>query len=294
MIKTTVHRVLVPVTLDDQGKSAIRRALQIHEKFQTNITFLYVVPDESVITDWFRPVKKQSNLREHRRQFKAFVTDEFDGKFPSFVRLKVRAGSITKCVVRLLNHIRYDLVILNKKLEQSPKSESTWTNGIKLIVGEALCPVLTYDGDEKPFDFKTIMFPVDIFQPHKHKLAWAVRLAKVFNAKVHVVSALKANLDEEESRISKKMKYIRFTLEEAGISTVSTLLREDSGKQLCDLIPEFIDETNPDLTLIMTHQENIFDFNYIGRLASEVLLKTKAPVFSITPKKETIVATLRQ
>ena len=187
MIKTIVHRVLVPITLDEQGRSAIGRAQEIHEKFQTKITFLYVVPDESVITDWFRPIRKQSNLQQNRKAFKAFVMEYFGGTFPSYVRLKVRSGSLTKCIVRMLNHFRYDLVVLNKKLEQSPKMQSVWANGIKLIVGEALCPVLTYDGDDKPFDIKTIMLPVDIFQPHKHKLAWAIRLAKVFGSKVHVV-----------------------------------------------------------------------------------------------------------
>ncbi|RKD92250.1 universal stress protein [Mangrovibacterium diazotrophicum] len=294
MIKTTVHRVLVPITLDDQGASAIRRAQEIHEKFETKITLLYVVPEESVITDWFRPIRKQSNLLEHRKALKAFIAKHFDGKLPSYVRLKVRSGSLTKCIVRMLNHFRYDLVVLNKKLEQSPKLQSAWANGIKLIVGEALCPVLTYDGDDKPFNIKTIMVPVDIFQPHKHKVAWAIRLAKVFGSKVHVVSALKANIEEEDSMIYKKIKGVRYRLEEEGIETEATLLREEAGRKLHDLIPEFIDETNPDLTLIMTHQENIFDFNYIGKLASEVILRTKAPVFSITPKKETIVATLKQ
>lgn len=294
MIKTTVHRVLVPITLDEQGASAIRRAQEIHEKFETKITLLYVVPEESVITNWFRPIRKQSNLLQHRKDFKAFVMEYFGGTFPSFIRLKVRSGSLTKCIVRILNHFRYDLVVLNKKLEQSPKMQSAWANGIKLIVGEALCPVLTYEGDDKPFDIKTIMLPVDIFQPHKHKVAWAIRLAKVFGSNVHVVSALRANVEEEDSMIYKKMKGIQFRLEEEGIATEITLLREEPGKELHDLIPDFIDETNPDLTLIMTHQENIFDFNYIGKLASEVILRTKPPVFSITPKKETIVATLKQ
>lgn len=292
MIKTTVHRVLVPVTLDEQGISAINHAREIHDKFQTNITFLYVIPDESILTEWFRPVTKQTNLLHERKRFKAFITEQFGGEFPRYIRLKVRHGSITKCVVRLLRHLRYDLVIFNKKLEQNPRSQSAWETGIKLVVGEALCPVLTYDGGNTPLNIKNIMLPLDIVQPHRLKVAWVSRLAKAWGAKVHVVSVLTANIAEEDSTIFRKMNDVRLSLEERGIAVETTLLREDSGTKLCNIMRDFINEQKPDLTLIMTHRETIFDFNYIGRLASEVILNTEPPVFCITPKKETLITSI--
>lgn len=289
MIKTNMHRVLVPVSLDEQGVSAIQHAKEIQEKFNATITLLYVVPDESILTEWFRPVRKQSKLLQYQKQLKHFVGKEFGGKVPKFVRLKVRPGSIAKAIVHTLNHFRFDLVILNKMIGYDQQNSSVWESGIKFIVGEARCPVLTYNGGDKPFRIQTIMLPVDIMQPHQQKVSWATRLAHTWDARVHVVSALRLNIKEEDSTIYRKMKDITQTLEDEGIETGMTLLREDPGIKLGDIMRNFINEAQPDLTLVMSHKENIFDFNYIGGLASEIILNTDAPVFCITPKRETLV-----
>lgn len=289
MIKTNMHRVLVPVSLDEQGLSAIQRAKEIHEKFHANITLLYVVPDESILTEWFRPVKKQTKLLQYRRQFKDFVVKQFGGKFPRFIRLKVRHGSLAKMIVRISDHFRYDLIILNKQIGADSRSTSAWESAIKFVVGESRCPVLTYNGGTNAFDVRTILLPVDIMQPHQQKVIWVSRLAKAWKAKVHVVSALTLNIKEEDSSVFRKMKDIEIKLENEGIDTKLTLLREESGTKLCDIMRDFINHEKPDMTLVMTHQENILDLNYIGRLASELILNTNAPVFCITPKKKTLL-----
>ncbi len=293
MIRKSLNRILVPVTLDEEGRSAVQRALQIQKQFDSHITFLYAVQEENAFSGLFRRDSKSKSVLRARKQLKEFIEAETGGHIPSFVRLKVRYGSLTKSTIRLINHFRYSMIFLNRKLGDGTEQGKGWKNGIRLIVGEARSAVLTYNGGDEAFEVKTIMFPVDLFQPHRKKVEWAIYLAKTLQAKVHVVAAVLDGIKEEDSSVYRKMKAIQFQLEDQNINTEFTLLREDGSRKLCQLVPDFINSVQPDLTLIMSHQERLFDFNYVGRLAYEMLMNTKPPVFCIHPRRTSILSVLR-
>jgi hypothetical protein len=48
-------------------------------------------------------------------------------------------------------------------------------------------------------------------------------------------------------------------------------------------------EVKPDMFLIMTHQESILFDNYLSNFASEIIHKSPIPVFSVVPRKETLI-----
>lgn len=291
MFRTTVHSVLVPVTLNEEGTSAIRQAMCIYGKFYPHITLLHVIPSRPLSFRWFRPVARKRCRRQAFDRFQKFVAAHFHGEIPPFISLKLKQGTLVKTLVSQINRLKYDLVILNKKLEQRPKMQPAWEAGIRLVVGEAFCPVLTFNGTPCDNQISRIMVPVDISRPHKHNVAWAIELALRYHAAVHIVSVLGSNIKMEKSRIYRKVKMIERKIRSAHLPCEITILRSED-KKLHEVIPGFINRHRPDLVLIMTHQEAVLDINYIGKLASGVLKESEQPVFAITPKKETLVTSL--
>ncbi|MFV0290988.1 MAG: universal stress protein [Mangrovibacterium sp.] len=289
-ITTAVNKVLVPITLNEEGKNVIIRAVNFHKRYDCEVSLLLSVDEESELPSWLSVFfQNRSALLPAADQLRMFVSDNLEEyKIPSYMHLLVEPGSMMTGVKRVQQKNPHDLVLLNKRLVTDPNAQASWENSIKLIIQEAHCPVLTYTGGDRPIRASKILLPIDLFQPHRGKLVWAERLAHAYNAEVHIVSAIKNTLVLEETTVYRKIKDARFYLEQSGIKTETTVLMEQEGKTINQMIPEFINATQADLTVLMTHQESIFDFNYIGRVASEVILKTDTPVFCIAPEKYSI------
>lgn len=286
-ITTAVNKVLIPITLNEEGKNVIRRAVNFHKRYDCEVSLLLSVDEDSGLPSWLSQFfRNRSALLPAEDQLRMFVSDNMpEFSIPEYMHLLVESGSMMLGVKRVQQKNPHDLLLLNKKLITDPKAQSSWENSIKLIIQEAHCPVLTYAGGNQPIQASKILLPIDLFQPHRGKLIWAERLAHGYQADVHIVSAIKNTLVLEETAVYRKIKEARFHLEKAGIKTETTILMEDAGKTVNQMIPEFINATKADLTVLMTHQESIFDFNYIGRVASEVILKTDTPIFCIAPEK---------
>jgi nucleotide-binding universal stress UspA family protein len=291
MFKTTVHSILVPVKLNEDGINAIRQAMNIHGKFYSRITLLYVIPRKNIFYRLFHPVGQLRYKQRTLAEFKEFVSRCYGGTIPRFVRLRIKQGTLIKVLISRINRIKYDLVVINKKLEQRPKMIQSWEAGISLVVGEAFCPVITFNGTPSESGIHKIMVPVDIGRKHKHNIAWAIELAKRYNAGVHVVSVLSSKIKTEKSRIYRKISIIKKWLGKNDIPCEVTILRSTEKKPY-QMVPEFINSNRPDMVLIMTHQEAILDINYIGKMAASVIKQSELPVFSITPKKETLITIL--
>ncbi|MFV0365739.1 MAG: universal stress protein [Mangrovibacterium sp.] len=286
-ITTAVNKVLIPITLTKEGKTVIARAVNFHKRYNCEVTLLLSVDEESELPNWLNQFfKNRSALLPAEDQLRMFVCDNLDDyKVPEYMHLVIMPGSMMGGVKRVQQKDPHDLLLLNKRLVTAPEAQDSWENNIKLAIQEAHCPVLTYAGGKNPIRANKILLPIDLFQPYRGKLIWAERLAHTYNANVHIVSAIKNTLVLEETAVYRKIKDARFHLEQSGIKTETTVLMEQEGKTINQMIPEFINETKADLTVLMTHQESIFDFNYIGRVASEVILKTDTPIFCIAPEK---------
>lgn len=288
MLKTTIHSILVPLTLDEEGVKAIQQALCIRDKFYSHITLFYAYPENNILFSRFRLIARQRHRKQVFLQFRHFVEAYFGGDIPSFVKLKMQQGSLVKTLISQIHFRKYDLVVLNKNLERHASQLENWENGIKKVVGEAFCPVLTFNQNPCQEKIKNIMVPIDIRRPHKHNVEWAIEMARHHQAQIHLVSALNVNIKMEKSIIYKKVKTIERAINMQGLECESTII-QDVDRPIYEIIPEFINQQKPDLVLILTHQESILNSNHIGMLASEIIKNSKLPVFSITPRKETLI-----
>ncbi len=291
MIKTTVHSILVPLQLNEEGVNSIKQAMVIHKRFNTKVTFLFTIPKKNLLHRMFHPMRQIIHKRYAFKKLREFVSEYYDGQIPKFVRLKVKQGGLVKSVVSFLNCLKYDLIVINKKYEQRSNILQSWESGIKLIVGEAFCPVLVFNGTPSHADIHEILVPVEINRRHKHNIVWAIELAGRYNAKIHLVAVISDKILLEKSRAHRKVRAIERWLGKLNIPCEVTFLRTSDNKPHQKLA-EYINHAKKDLALVMTHQEAVFDMNYIGKTASEVIKEAEHPVFVITPKKETLITTL--
>ena len=291
MKETNIHNILVPLTLDEHGMNSVRQAMIIQDRFDSQITLLYVIPRYNRLGKYIRPAKLRRYKRRSFFKFARFVNSFFDHHIPPYIRLKMQQGSLVRVMISFIYGATYDLIVVNKKMEGRPEMQKKWENQIRIIIREAYCPVITFNDIPTKAKKNQILVPIDIRRHHKHNIVWATRLAREYQAGIHLVSVLNKKIAREKSRINFKIWKITELLDKQKIPSQISFLRGNE-KNKHQLMAEFINMNKPDLVVIMTHQEVLVNINSIGEMASSVIRQSEYPVFSITPKKESLFSIL--
>mgnify|MGYP006288150471 CR=1 FL=1 len=156
------------------------------------------------------------------------------------------------------------------------------------LIAEAVCPVMTISDRPACHSIKDILLPVDIFKETANKVAWAISMAKKFNARLHVVSVVEMDIKPQDSLSYKKCKKIEDAIRKEGIE-VDTVLLKSEKRSMAQSVLDYSAEINPDLIMIMTHQESALIDNYLGNFAREIIHRSTVPVFSAVPGKKSIL-----
>ena len=222
---------------------------------------------------------------------KEYARNYFGGEIPDFISMQISTGELVQEILLAAKKTKCDLIIISKgERIVSRLSFLKNENADKLISG-AICPVLTISGKHTEKGIKDIMIPVDITKKITNKVAWVKYLAKKFNSKVHVISVLDLDIALLKSLAHRKALEIENSIKEVGLDVNVELVKADN-RSMHDVVLSHIDELQPDLVLMMTHQESILFDNYIGKFAGEIIHRSESPVFNLVPRKETLTGNL--
>lgn len=284
-----IKKILVPIINGDRGVIALKHAMAFHEIYACEIILLHVVTKVSVISRIVQADKLKKKIEKSEKKLERIATAFFEGEVPGFISMTVEEGQFVQIILKTAEENKCDLIILKRRKRVLSKLRLI-KNEDELIASSA-CPILTIPAKKLKTDIKDILIPVDIRKKVDTKIAWVKYLALKFNAKVHIVSVLDIDIAPNSSLAHQKALTIEDSMKKVGIET-NVLLLKSKGRAKHDVILTHIKELKPDFVLIMTHQESILFDNYIGEFASEVIHQSISPIFSLVPRKETLMSNL--
>lgn len=284
-----IKKILVPITNGNEGSVVLKYAMAFQEIYDCEIILLHVIKEASFLRRLTQADKLQKQIKKSEKEFKRIVSALFDGYVPPFIDMKVLAGDEIEIILNTAEENKCDLIIKKKK-KAVLRRIRLQKNEDKLISVSA-CPVLTIPESTFEKGIKDILIPVDIRKKVDAKIAWVKYIALKFNAKVHIVSVLDIDIAPNSSLAYQKALKIEKSMKEVGLET-KVLLLKSKGRTKHDVILSHIKELKPDFVLMMTHQESILFENYIGEFATEVIHRSISPIFSLVPRRETLMMKL--
>lgn len=152
------------------------------------------------------------------------------------------------------------------------------------IVSYAPCPVITvrYDFEIKPEGIKSIVLPIDSSTDTRQKIPFAIKLAKDFQAEIHLIAIYSTNLKSVQRRVENSALIAQKHISEAGIKFTQTSKHADN---ITNSILEYAQYVNADLIAIMTEQETDANNILLGPFAQQMVNYSNFPVLSIQPKE---------
>ncbi|MDF1549981.1 MAG: universal stress protein [Bacteroidales bacterium] len=283
-----IKKIIVPVSIGNEDIVALKQALIFQEIYGCEIILLNVLTKVSVFHKIMRPKNLKKQIKKAEKSLRKFTTIFFGGEMPSNIKLKITTGNLIEKILITAERTNCDLIIIKKRRRILTKFSFLKNENADKLISGALCPVLTIPKKNIENTIKNILIPVDITKKIDIKIAWVKYLALKFNAKVNVVSVLDLNIAPLKSLAYQKALLIEESMKEVGLEANVELLKANN-QSMHDVILSHIGKLNPDLVLIMTHQESILFDNYIGKFATEVIHRSNSPIFSLVPRKETLI-----
>ena len=283
-----IKKILVPVPLTSDFITPLKQAIYFHEVYGSKILLMNVVPDVSVFHRVLRPEKLRNRNKKALKKLKKMTKSFFGGEIPPYMNFRIANGELISAILKSAEKFNSDLIIIKKAGRMQGLLSFFRKENADKLIAESICPVLTLINKPTEHGIRNILIPVDITKKTTNKVAWAISLAKKFKAKIHVVSVQNLDIKLVNSLSYKKSLIIEENIKKEGLDVSMVLLKSDN-QAMEDIILSHASSLKPDLFLIMTHQESILFDNYLGNFASKLIHKSPIPVFSVVPRKETLI-----
>ncbi len=282
-----IKKILVPVDFSNISLTALNYAGSIAEKVRAEIILLHVIESyefNSSLKDLVNPTdivmeavnKKLRKIREE------------NGKLWTVkITPKVVSGKIYKQITNTINKEKIDLVVMGTHGASGISKLNKYFLGSNAYrsIHESSVPVLTIRKESQKFRMKSICLPLDITKDTKQKVETAIDWAKMFGAKIQVVS-VSTFLDEFVVSVGKlelQLRNVIDQIKDTGVECEGKMLRHDS---VVDQITQYVKKEKSDMLLIMTGRENLLNRFTLSSHAREVIEHSEIPVMSVAPRKK--------
>lgn len=274
--------LLVPVDFEKPSLTALDQTYNLARLLKMEIYLLYVHEETGIFSRFFPDEQSAEILKKIREKLEALANT-------------VRENAGVKVHALVEKGKPHDLILQKAKELNALMIFMGTTNADEEIVGvtthkvvrTSKCPVITVRSDNYHDGCRTILLPLDLTTESRQKIGWAIEIAKLYRARIQIISVLWSNDDEIRRNLHIQLKQAKNFIEKVSIPCTAELI--DTTESRKTLVPAILDyvETHPeiDLIVIMTQQElSIVDF-FLDSDAQQIIRSSIVPVMTVVPRE---------
>jgi nucleotide-binding universal stress UspA family protein len=279
--------ILVPYDFREMSEITLGQTYNLARLTELDITLLHVYEEANPVTRMFIDDKSDDIIKKIEGKLQE-VAVRAKAESGIEIHTMVARGRVHAKIVEVAEMIqaKYIVMSLSSNFEPEPDKKMVGAN-LSRVIRSAKCPVMTITSKTHYDGCRSILLPLDLSKQTRHKVTWAIDVAKKFNSKIKVVSALwSKNNEEVVTQIRGQLIQVRKFIEEKGVEVSAEIIESEHGSRT--LIPAILDYAHQqgdiDLIMIMTQQEVGWVEFFVGSHATEIIRSSDIPVMSVVPK----------
>ena len=198
----------------------------------------------------------------------------------------IKEGNIFSEITNIADNFEDSLIVLSAHGKSGFEELFIGGNAYK-IIAHSKNPVITVRKCSTSSAINKIVLPLDITLVTREKVPYTVKLAKLFNAQIHLITVRGSNL---KSIVKKLHLYAEQVASYLDIHNISYVVEHLNGSNLTDTILDYSTSVNADLISIMTEQEKSVSNLLLGTYAHQMINKACIPVLSFPTYKLSTIA----
>ncbi|MBU1369073.1 MAG: universal stress protein [Bacteroidetes bacterium] len=282
------YSLLVPVDFNEQSLVALQQSYNLARLLQYEIVLLYVQEEKDFLNSLFSAEQKQQIAQDINQKLEQ-IASEVSRATAVRVSPLVKKGKVHTNILDVADkyNSRFILMGTNDSVKSDEPLKNMIGSNTSKVIRQSKVPVIAFNGKTHFNGCRSILLPLDLTKDTRQKVTYAIEMAKLFGSTIKVISVLwdKDSIDIKQHLIV-QLKQVQHFIKEAGIVCMSELIETGNTQQA--LVPAILDyvheESDIDLIMIMTQQENRMIEFFIGSAAQQILRQSEVPVMSIIPR----------
>lgn len=272
-----MKRIIVPIDFSSEALHGLDLALKVANLSDSFIEMVYVQKK----SEEFAGGTFDEEHKWAEKKFKKLVQENKSKlENPENLSFIIKKGLVYREVVNQAQAFEDSLIISSTHGASGFEEFFIGSNTFKIITATDK-PVITIRGDKVPNHFEHIVLPIDITNDTRQKVPYTAKLAKTFNATVHIASVVTTDDNEVYNKIRVYSNQVVEYMEKYNVKYKQASLQ---GKNITDLTLEYALSVHADLISIMTEQSLDLNNFVMGSYAQQMLNRSPIPVLCITPK----------
>lgn len=225
----SIRRVLCAVDVARPALGALRRGIQIAQRFEASCEAMYARDP--------RPQLRLATLTPSIDVFVSHFDAEerlgrlLDGEGGEAAARHSIEGPASSTILARSALTNTDLIVLGWNPDE--EDERRRPGPARIVASRAGCGVLTVAGEPRGSDIRTIAVPLDFSSVTETALSWALAFARQFGAGVHLMHILErgtaATAKTSLQRAASSVQAAVARLEHFGIPTTGEIVRSEAG-----------------------------------------------------------------
>jgi len=271
--------IVVGIDFQNQSYSALKFAVNMALKMNCYVMLVFVnKPDKS--KDIFQRPKDQV-YDEAEERFKQLLEKYAQQIDKNKINYKIREGKIADELNRQAIESRAEMIVVGTHGKGGLKLFSS--SGAFQIVEKSSVPVFTIkDGAQISDTIKTILVPIDATLESRQKIPYTVRLAKLYNAEIHMLAMYHSQVKMVQENIILYTKQAAEYLEDKAVDFVVKSVETDD---IVKTTINYSEDIEADIISSMTIQVGSTSNLWKGSFAEQLISRSHIPVLNIQPKE---------
>jgi len=274
-----MKNIIVAMDFSKGALRALDYAIKIANNTQSDILLVWV--DSQYTKEVLAELCKNEGRRDAKNELQRIVKDKTGlltgGKF----KIKLRKGKVYRELALQAKVSDAYLVIVGTHGISGFEEFWIGSNAFK-IISYASCPVVSirYNYDvEKPI--KRIIVPIDNSIDSIKKVPTAAKLAKAFDAEIHLLSIYTTNLVSLKKKVDRVVLQSEKYLAKESVPFITKVIQSNN---LPVTVVEYGKKVNGDMVVIMTDQEKANLSILMGDYSQKIINLSPMPILSVKPE----------
>lgn len=268
----TKNRILVPTNFSSQADLAFEQSVLLSRRTGADVYLLHIIPS-------LRMIDNNSDSIDEIQSRLSTMADKFYSETGKKVHTRIEVGKIIPQILAIEKELQPSFIFIGS--DSSAKIMSSTT--LKLI-DQVSCPVVVFAGRFDRMGCGKIVLPLDLTKETKQKVEQTIKMAKIYNSTVHIVSATSFTDELECNRLKSQMNQVKMFFEKREIKCETVLLKTKNDIEImANAINDYADDIKADLIVIMTRQETKMQKFFVGSMAIKLIRKSNVPILCVSP-----------
>lgn len=270
--------IIVGTDFSESSINALMHATTIADKAKCDITLIWAKTPGTTLGLMSENVNEYADLAKKQLDK---IADDHKTLMPKGNKIitKIIEGKVHQVLAREALEMQADLVVVGTHGVSGEDEVFIGNNAYRTVISVS-CPVLTIRNQTKVSRALTdIIVPIDYSQESRQKLPIAVKFAKLFSAKIHVLGLYTSELKDVRQLVDAYMHTVDKYLNSNNIR-YQMYKRESFNAN--ETTVNFAKEIDANLIVIMTEQSSDFTGIWLGSQARDMINNCCFPVLSVT------------